>query len=154
METKQQLGYFFENRIHDLISKTNYEVLREKDIVKKYGILCHGIDHLIYTSEYIICIQDKWRDTKSSLQDINHFLKSVEKISEAEYKRCVGIYLTKIPITKGGLEAFANENSKQFNLFLSLHNENMDIIFDKLTELFYSNNIFFYNNDGSTIMMN
>jgi len=153
MLTKQQLGYKFEDQVHELISQTYYPILREKEIIKKYGILCYGIDHLVYSVEYLICIQDKWRDTKSSLNDINHFLKSVEKVSEAENKRCIGIYLTKVPITKGGLEALKNENTKQTNLFLSINNEDMNLLLKKLSELFYSNQIYFYEPDGTTIML-
>ena len=154
MISKQQQGYIFEDKVHELISQTNNQVLREKEIIKKYGILSYGIDHLIYTSEYIICIQDKWRETKSSLHDINHFLKSVEKVSEAENKRCIGIYMTKVPVTKGGLEAFDSENKKQSNLFVSFHDEDMDKILKKLSELLYLNHIYFYESDGSIIMLN
>ena len=104
MFTKQQLGNYFEDCVHEFISLTNYKVLREKEIVNLYSRLSYGIDHLIYLPECIICIQDKWRDTPIGLSDINHFLKCVENVHLKEnYKKCVGIYLTKIPITKGSL---------------------------------------------------
>lgn len=153
MLTKQKLAYEFENTVHNLISQTNYEVLREKDIIKKYGVLYYGIDHIIYISEYIICIQDKWRDTKSDLSDINHFIKTTEKISDAENKRCIGIYLSKMQITKGALKAFEYENFKCKNRFISISNVNADLLLKELSQLFYSNQIYFYDSDGSTIML-
>lgn len=153
MLTKQQLGYFFEDSVHELISQSNYQVLREKEIVDKYSVLSNGIDHLIYLPEYIICIQDKWRDTKASLSDINHFIKSVENIHVREnYKKCNCLYLTKLPITKGALDAFEYENNKGINNFISIYDDNMDLLLNKLTTLFYLSNIYFYEPDGSVIM--
>lgn len=155
MFTKQQLGFLFEYYVHVLISRTNCKVLRENEIVNKYSRLSYGIDHLIYLPDYIICIQDKWSDIKSGLSDINHFLKCVENVHIRENnKKCIGIYLTKLPITKGALNAFENENSKRINSFLSIYDDDVDKILNKVTTIFYSNNIFFYEPDGSTIMNN
>lgn len=154
MLSRQQLGNLFEDRVHQLITQTNYQVLREKDIVNKYSSLSYGIDHLMYLPEYIICIQDKWKDTKSSLPDINHFIKGVENVCIREnYKKCIGIYLTKVPITKGGLEAFDFENKKGTNYFISIYEEDMEMALHKLTKLFYDHYIFFYEPDGSAIML-
>ena len=153
MLTKQQLGYVFENHIHQIITLTYYPVLTEKEIVNKYSRLSFGIDHLIYLPDYIICIQDKWRDTKSPLSDINHFIKCVENIYIREnYKKCIGIYLSKMPITEGAQQSFSFENSKGLCYFISLHDEYINRLINKLTNLFYSNNIFFYEPDGSAIM--
>ena len=153
MSSRQQLGYIFEENIHNLILQTIYEVLGEKQIIKKYGKLYYGIDHIINVSEYIICIQDKWRDTKSQLSDINHFIKSTEKISDVENKRCIGIYLSKLPLTKGALDAFEYENIKLKNKFMSLSNDNMNKLLLELSYLLYSNQIYFYECDGSSIML-
>ena len=152
--SKQELGYLFENLVHDLISKTKYPVLREKEIINIFGILSFGIDHLIILPEYNICIQDKWRDSKIQLSNINHFIKSCDKISEAENKKCIGIYLTKLGISKGGLEALEYENIKQKNFYLSLFDSDMNLLLEKLSNLLYSNQIYFYNSDGSIIMLN
>ena len=153
MFTKQQLGNYFEDRVHVFISLTNYQVLREKDIVDKYSRLSYGIDHLIYLPEYIICIQDKWKDSRTGLSDINHFLKCVENIHLRENcKKCIGIYLTKKPITKGASNAFDCENAKGTNYYISIHDDDMDIILDKLKNLFYQNGIFLYEPDGCVII--
>jgi hypothetical protein len=153
MLSRQKLGYKFEDLVHELISQTSYPVLREKEIINTYGILSYGIDHLINLPEYIVCIQDKWRDTKTQLSDINHFIKSCDKVHEAENKKCVGIYLTKIEITKGALEAFEYENYKQKNFYLSLFDSDMNQLLKKLSYLMYSNQIYFIDPDGSTIML-
>lgn len=154
MLSKQKLGYKFEDNIHEIISQSIYEVLRERQIVNKYTVLSNGIDHLIYLYDYIICIQDKWRETKPSLSDINHFIKGVENIYIKEnYIKCVGIYLSKLPLTKGGLDAFEIENNKGTNYFLSLSGDDFEEVIYKLSRLFYKNGIFFYEPDGSAIML-
>ncbi len=51
------------------------------------------------------------------------------------------------------MEAFEHENLKQNNIFLSLYDENQDKLLNKLSKLFYSNQIYFYEPDGSIIML-
>jgi hypothetical protein len=154
MNARQRLGFLFEDKVHDLISQSMYQVLREVDVVYKYSVLSSGIDHLIYLPDFIICIQDKWRESKPNLSQINHFIKGVENIHIKEnYKKCIGIYLSKEPVTKGGLDAFEFENYKGINYFLSISGYNMDIILNKLAGIFYDNHIYFYEPDGSAIML-
>jgi len=154
MISRHQFGYLFEEKIHNLISKTKYNVLTNKDITKKYNnILCSGIDYLINTTDYIICIQDKWRDTKSQLIGINHFLKSIEYIVEVEKKRCIGIYLTKTPITKSVADVFNNSNTKHSITCFPIYDENQELLINKFSELLYSNQIYFYDSDDSLVML-
>lgn len=80
------LGFQFEDTIHNLISQCEYKVLREKEIVSKYGSIAYGIDHLILTDHFVITIQDKWKKSKPTLQDANHFIKASERISNIEKK--------------------------------------------------------------------
>lgn len=47
-----QLGFQFEDTIHNLISQCGYKVLREKEIVSKYSSISNGIDHLILTEHF------------------------------------------------------------------------------------------------------
>lgn len=152
--TKQKLGFIFEDNIHELISQTTYTILREKEIVNKYSLLAYGIDHIMYLEECIICIQDKWRSSKPSLSDINHFTSAVKYINDNEFKKCVGIYLSKEPLTAGALKAFEYENNKGINYFFSIYDDNMDQIVHKIKKIFYENKIFLYENDGSAIMLN
>lgn len=151
--TKQKLGFMFENNIHEFISQTKYTILREKEIVNKYSCLAYGIDHLMYLEECIICIQDKWRSSKPSLSDINHFISAVKYINDNEFKKCVGIYLSKEPLTAYASKAFEYENNKKINYFFSVYDNDMDKIIHKITKIFYENKIFLYENDGSAIML-
>jgi hypothetical protein len=37
MLIRQQLGYLFEDKVHELISQSYYQVIREKEIVNRYS---------------------------------------------------------------------------------------------------------------------
>lgn len=147
------LGYQFEDIIHNLISQCEFIVLREKEITNKYGKIVYGIDHLILTNQFIITIQDKWKNTKPTLQDVNHFIKATERVGEIEKKCYLGIYLSKLPITSYANTAFNFDNSYSSNKFYSIHNEKINEIKKNLSDKLYELGIYFYEQDGSIIML-
>jgi len=151
--TPQQAGFKFEDKIHRLLSQTKFSVLREKDIVQIYGIIFKGIDHLVYTDNYIICLQDKWMITSPTLSKINHFITCTNNIGFSVGCRCIGIYLSKKQLTGPALQAFEFENTKNINHYTNLYDEDENIILDKLTRLLYENSINLYEEDGSLIML-
>ena len=148
-----KLGYEFEDLIHNIISQSEYIVLRENDIVKTYGQTVYGIDHMIKTTNFLVLIQDKWKNSKPGLQDINHFTKATERISDIEHKRCLCIYLSKYPITSYAEQAFNVENNKRLNRFITISSESQQQIIKILTRILYNNKIYFYESDGSAIMI-
>jgi len=126
IRTPQEEGTAFENEIHQLLSTTKLKVLREIDVVNKYGKTNKGIDHLLYddNNNVIICIQTKFTSSKPQLQQINHFIQCVENISLIDNKKCIGIYLTKLPLTATAYEAFINKNKKYDNYYLQITIDN------------------------------
>ena len=153
MNLSQQNGYLFEKKVHDTLAQTNYLILKENDIIRKYGKLCFGIDHLIYCREIIIGIQDKWTESKPSLSQINHFVSSLKKIGNFEKKKLFGIYLSKLPITSGAISSFDYENSNSSNYFTNINDCEQEKLLKKLIKLFYLNDIYLYEYDGSIIML-
>lgn len=149
-----QLGLQFEDTIHNLISQCRYKVLREKEIVNKYGSIVNGIDHLILTEHFVITIQDKWKISKPTLQYVNHFTKASKRISDIEKKNYLGIYLSKMPLTSYAIKAFEFDNTYSSNKFCSIHSEIVDDIEKELAIKLYELGIYFYEQDGSTIMLN
>lgn len=125
--------YQFEDTIHTLISQCEHEILRDKEITDKYGPLVYGIDHLILTEHFVITIQDKWKKTKPTLHDANHFIKATERVGEMENKKYFGIYLSKMPLTSYAIDAFNFDNGCSSNKFYSIHDEIIDIVEKKLT---------------------
>lgn len=143
-----------QNDIHYLISQTRQMILRKNEIMEKYLVFIHDIDYLIYIRDIIICIGIKWTESKPNINDVSNFIKSIDNIHMKEnYKKCVGIYLTKVPISKNCLELFEFENNKQTNYFTFITNSDIKNILDELTQLFYSNDIYLYEADGTAIMI-
>jgi hypothetical protein len=149
----QTLGILFEDEIHELLVKTKLQVLREKDIVRKYGSNLKGIDHMVYTDLYILCFQDKWTSTSPVLSTVNHFINCVETVSYKENKKCIGIYLTKISLTNPAKLAFSDANSRNRNLFIEIQSEDKKRLQYNLLDLLYSNQINIYESDDSVYML-
>lgn len=153
--TRRELGFHFEDQVHSLLTTTNQYVLREKEIVQKYGKLANGVDHLICINDQnktIIAIQDKWRASSQQLHDINHFISCVRHIERTEQKYVIGIYVTKKPITSGAIQSL-NEENKICNRYHHISNSNMNHVMHKLMCVLYYLGIYMYDPDGSTIML-
>lgn len=149
----QALGLLFEDEIHELLIQTKLQVLRENDIVRKYGLNLKGIDHLVYGIGYIICIQDKVTSSSPTLSLVNHFIQCVENIGHKEKIKCVGIYLTKQPLTKPGKLALLDANKRNINLFLEIQDEDLPHLKHKLLSVLYENQIYLYESDDSLYML-
>ncbi len=149
----QALGLQFEDEIHELLIQTKLHVLREKDIVKKYGLNLKGIDHLVYSIGYIICIQDKVTTSSPTLSLVNHFIQCVENIGHKENIKCIGIYLTKKALTSPAKLALSDANKRNINLFLEIQDEDLAHLKHKLLSIFYENQIYLYESDDSLYML-
>lgn len=151
--TPQALGLQFEDEIHELLVQTRLQVLREKDIVRKYGSNLKGIDHLVYTIGYIICIQDKVTSYSPTLSLVNHFIQCVENIGYKEGVRCVGIYLTKLSLTSPAKLALLDANKRNVNYFVEIQAEDLAHLKYKLLSILYDNQINLYESDDSLYML-
>lgn len=148
-----QLGKKFEDEIHQLIIQTNYPVFRENEIIKKYDKSVYGIDHLIQTSFFIVTIQDKWRQVKPTLNEINHFLMATRRISKIENKSYLAIYLSKLPPTSNAKLAISFDNSNSYNEIITINGDSHELLKIKLSILLYKYKIYFYDYDDSAIML-
>jgi hypothetical protein len=150
MVSPQQLGRNFENEIHYLLCLTDKKILREQEIVNKYGNNCFGIDHLIYCNNFMVCIQDKWTSRNPNLTDAQHFLSAMRNIYRIENKKIIGIYISKIPITERANSEFKNEEKYINYKFYKLCSENQNEIYKRLMKFLYSLEIYFYDNNEKT----
>jgi hypothetical protein len=143
------LGIDFENRIHEILLMSKIKVYREKDVKTIFGMNISAIDHLIFFDDKIICIQDKWLNTKPTVDQINHFVYCVNQINKykKDYK-CYGLYLSKLPLTAPSQISFDEEH------FLNIHDENQDIIIIKLIRYLYKFKIWIYDNDNCCVTLN
>jgi hypothetical protein len=154
--TKRELGIEFETQIHNLLKTTCQTVLREKDVINKYGKISSAIDHLLYEntpSSDIIVIQDKWRESSQQLSEINHFIHSVQHIERFEKKYVkAAIYLSRKKISSGAKLSIDTENQIKHRYY-NIYDDDMNIAQFKLTQMLYYLNIYTYEDDGSVIML-
>lgn len=149
----RSVGMIFENAVHQQLLKTGYRVYREIEIRKQFGQYITAIDHMIIFNNVSVCIQDKFQNSKISIDKTSHFIQNVNSLSYKLNKKCIGIYLTKSNFSKPSKDAFHNENLINKNEFLILYGKNQEILIKKLSEYFYKNNAFMYDIDGDTIML-
>lgn len=155
--TRSQVGRQFENEVGHLIKKTNYKVIDEYEIVRKYSNLAFGTDHLIYLPNKLIFFQHKWRATKPGLSDANHFINSVNYISEKHKgKEIMALYVKKSEPTSVMIKRFDEENSKG-KMFLEYlyygeQDDDFEPILNQIHGELHQQGIFLYDCDGLTIM--
>lgn len=153
-KTPQDIGRDFEKNIHSYLKLTNIEVHAEKDIKVLFGKNNSAIDHMMVTDKFIICFQDKWMTTKPILSSINHFIQCVNNISRLSKKKCYGIYLSNLPLTKDAMESFIAENKINDSLyFISIEDQDETILINKLLNFLYSIRIFIYDDDNACLML-
>jgi len=148
------LGIEFEENIGSLLKKTKALVMNEREIRQKYGNHNSAVDHLIEFKNKRFYIQDKWRESKPSISDINHFIQVVNNISQDSNNKCDAIYLSKMPLTKGGIDAFSEQNQKQDKIyFSSISSEDQSNVIHKFSEFIYRNGIWYYDNEDCIEML-
>jgi len=114
----------------------------------------YGIDHLIIGSDFIVSIQDKWKNSKPTLNDINHFIKATKRIGYIENKCYLGIYLSNMPLTSIAKSALKYENTKSYiNKFIEINSDTEQKLIYELSSVLYNYNIYFYESDGCIIML-
>lgn len=150
--TPQDEGRLFEKEISSILNLTKLNVLSEKDVRSEYGQNNTAIDHMFETNHFIYCIQDKWEKNPVCISKINHFITCVNNISNKKNKKCIGIYLSKMPLTKNSQTAFDEQNNMNKNLFLNINAEIKSKIFNDFIELLYNNDIYLYTDDNTCLM--
>lgn len=154
--TPQALGFFLEDKVNETLkSHLRYYdfILREKEVKSKYGVNNSGIDHLISINNYIFCIQCKWENISSPIGKVNHFLMCINNIAkEHPEKKCIGIYLSKLPVSGPSERALSTNYIYSINIDNN-GSDDMDCIIEKLLIFFhYCFGIYSFEYDESLIM--
>jgi len=152
-QTKKILGYSFENLIYNEISQTNYQVFTKKEIANRYGLNDNLINNMILGPNFIVTIQSKWNDTKPSKIEITNFIRTTQQISQFENKFYLGIYLSKLSSGSESELMFEQENLYSTNKFISIYSQSQSQLTYQLQSILYTYGIFYYEPDGTTIML-
>jgi len=147
-------GMIFENNVHKQLKKIKYPVYTEQEIINMYGNHITAIDHMIVLDNFIVCIQDKYSKDPITIDKTNHFMQTVNTVSQIINKPCIGIYLSKSKLTGPSNNAFNNNNQINMNQFIEINGNTEKELINNLMEYLYSIQIYMYENDGDCIMLN
>ena len=127
-------GFKFENLLYDELKKNftdGFIIRREKDVKEEYGSNVTALDFEIFNvvrtkdinkiPHKHVFIQLKWRDSRSSINDINHFIQCCNNIITAKnlnVDNIYHIYGTKVPISRPSLEALKDLKLSE-NIYVS-----------------------------------
>ena len=85
---------------------------------------------------------------------INTFTSEASTGLSDSNNKCDAIYLSKIPLTKGGIDAFSEQNQKQDKIyFSSISSEDQSNVIHKFSEFIYRNGIWYYDNEDCIEML-
>jgi hypothetical protein len=150
----KKFNYTIENLLYNDIVQCRYEVIQKKDIISKYNISINGFNNIILGPNFIITIQDKWVKTEPSQNEIINFIKATKQIGLFEpHKYCLGIFISKIPISPYNLLFFEQENLSQVNKFISIQSNTEKQVLQELRKILYTYGIYYYELDGSVVML-
>jgi hypothetical protein len=146
-------GIIFENNVHKQIKKTKYPVYTEREIINMFGNHITAIDHMITLDNINICIQDKYCKDPIPIDKTNHFMQTVNTVSQIINKPCIGIYLSHSKLTKPSNYAFMTNNQLNINKFIEINGNSEKELINNLMEYLYSIQIYMYESDGDCIML-
>jgi hypothetical protein len=147
-------GMVFENNVHEQLKKTNFPVYTEREIINMFGNHITAIDHMIVNDDFFLCIQDKYCKDPINISQTNHFMQTVNSVSQILNKPCIGIYLSKSKLSGPSNNAFMANNQFNINQFIEINGNTEKELIDNLTEYLYSIKIYMYDDDGDCIMLN
>lgn len=132
-------------KIKNLLFQTNLQILDKQEIKLYFPNLINIVDLILVTPEYFICIKDYWTLNNYNNNISKSYLVDFNNIYLNYNKKFIFILLKK------------NTNSYKLNtnsnyVYLIEKNSQDNLILD-LCYLLYSNSIYFYESDGSTIML-
>ena len=144
-----------------LLKQTGYEILEKEQIKYYFPILNGYVDLILSTEQNFICFKDFWTYNNLTIDIINNYNVGSNQINTNinTNKKFVFILLNKYLNKKNQL--FSNKNLLTIydlyileqNKIYVLEQNNMDKLFKKISQLFYSNNIYFFDNDKDLIML-
>ena len=103
-------GLQFENQLSNELKKYNINIYFDKEITKKYGKSCAGVDIVIKKDNKLITLQCKREIKSGSLKDVNHFIRGSQIIEKKENIKPKLYWISKVAPNKSALESLKLDN--------------------------------------------
>lgn len=138
------------NLIHNLknlLIQTKYTV-HDLDKIKNHKpYLYQLVDLILETNTHYICFKDVWTWNNLTLKTLNNYLYSSVQQNLNMHKKFVFILLV-----KNNHIQFDNQILNQKNIYI-IEKKNQKKLIKEISYFLYLNDIYFYEQDGSSIML-
>lgn len=146
----------FEIKVQNYLEQTRMKIWNKTEIQQYYGTEMSEINHMIFTSDRIICFTDKLTDNMVSTSCIKAFIRCVNMIAQHNNIYTIGVYIGNISLNNPSKIELENENNKcngtHFHTIIEL---NEDVLLNKIHNYLHSYyNIYMYDMDGDCFMLN
>lgn len=135
------------DELKSLLIKTNYDIYGHEQINLLDPQLLNYVDLIFETDKYFIYFKDFWTWNNINSQILNEYLCVLNKINFNSIKKHI-LFL----ITKQNNFNFSNIFLNQKNIYIIQEKSKLKLI-KEISELLYSNGIYFYEQDDSVIML-
>lgn len=136
------------NKVNDFLKSTGLTYYDEKYITSQNPSLTE-IDFVLNVNDSNVCICSKFINPAPSSSTITKFISNLNLIKQITNKETYGILLLKSDISQDSqiqLETCPIE-------IMSLKNNDKEILYKMFVEYMHFNNIFSYDNEGDTFML-
>lgn len=133
-----------QSNMNKYLSRTRCEIIYGEKITSTYNIGRH-LDYIVYINDCIVCVLDIWYG-KPNASIINNCLKSCDVISNMENKLVYMFYI------ENSNTEIVEEMISNYVKYHIIKSNKRTRIYEILTELFYENNFFLYDDDDNIIM--
>ena len=149
--------------LENFLAKTNIKVLNKSDITVLNNTIYSPnqminayilIDNVIIYNNICWCFYQE-KSLILTNDKLNEFIKSSYNFGYSNAMYYIGIYITKKKVTDKMLNLVHTTNlNNECGIIHIINDSNTEIIFNKIQELFHSNNMYMYDKKGDTIMGN
>lgn len=152
-----------------LLNSTNKQIIEKNQIKCHCAILSDWVDYVLIADSFNICIRNFFNGPSFDLNLYGNFTNYINTLNISNGKKFYFIILIKSnDSTNNFFKSNGTNNSDKYNKIFSnpfeLVNNNFEYLFEikssnifellnKLICLFYSNNIFLYDYEGSALMI-
>lgn len=140
------------NRVKTLVTQTKLEIYDKNQIHTIFPFLNGYVDLMLVSNDYFICFKDFWTFDNLNIKVLNTYFTGSDNLKKNNInKNFIFILFTK--------NNFSNKNNILNNILLEknifiLEKNNTSDLLNELSYFLYSLNIYFYDNDLDTIMLN
>ena len=136
-------------KVKNLIEKTRFQVLNKQQINLYFPYLNNFVDLILVTEHNYICIKDFWTFNNLNQDILNNYIGGSEQVNTNSNEKFIFILFNK------NNKIINNEYKNNLinkNIFI-LQKNSCDKLLSEFSYLLYSNQIYFYESDLDSIML-